>query len=56
MEIVSTLIGLAAFFATFVFVAKWSAKREKEMTELKARVIGQWIAEAIKSAMSDRED
>lgn len=53
MEVVGILLGVSLVCVFLYFMQKWTYKKEKELQELKARVIGQYIADAIISAVEE---
>ena len=55
MEVLGIFLGVSLMCVFFYFMQKWAYKKEKEFAELKARVIGQWIAEAIIVSVKDTD-
>lgn len=55
MEVVGILLGVSLVCVFLYFMQKWAYKKEKELEEMKARVIGKWIAEAIIVSVKDTD-
>ena len=53
MEILSTVGGLVVSVCMFICFLKWVAKRDRENVERRSQILGQYIAEAIKSSVEE---
>lgn len=53
MNFVFSLLSIAVWVLILYFIGKWFYKRERELLEIKCRIIGQQIASVIQANLSD---